>query len=164
LDEPAIRTFLMTEYPRLVAAVGLACGSRAAGEDAVQEALARAWERSERGEHIESIAAWVTTVSMNLARSRWRRVLAERRAKDRLEASAVPGGSADEALDLARALEDLPRRQREAVVLHYYLGHAVADVAGLLGVTEGTIKTSLHRARKTLAEALGEKENDVVGS
>ena len=164
MDEPEIRTFLVTEYPRLVAAVGLACGSRAAGEDAVQEALARGWERSERGEHIESIGAWVTTVAMNLARSRWRRVFAERKAKDRLEASASPGGSPDEAIDLSRALEGLPRRQREAVVLHYYLGHGVADVAQVLGVTEGTIKTSLHRARKSLAIALGEKENDVVGT
>lgn len=69
LDEGTIREFLRTTYPRLVAAVGLISGSRPAAEDAVQEALARAWERSERGEHIESLQAWVTTVAMNLARS-----------------------------------------------------------------------------------------------
>ena len=51
-----------------MAAVSLACGSRAAAEDAVQEALARAWERSERGEHIESLRAWVMKVAINLVR------------------------------------------------------------------------------------------------
>ena len=45
VDEVAIREFLHTDYPRLVAAVALACGSRPAAEDAVQEALLRAWER-----------------------------------------------------------------------------------------------------------------------
>lgn len=155
----------MSEYPKLVAAVGLIAGSRAAGEDAVQEALARAWERSERGERIESLGAWVTIVATNLARSRWRRLWAERRARERMSAQAEQaGGPPEQAMDLRRALEGLPRRQREATVLHYYLGHDVAGVARLLGVSEGTIKTSLHRARRALAEALGEKENDVVGS
>ena len=60
LDEGTIREFLVATYPRLVAAVALISGSRAAAEDAVQEALARAWERSERGEQIESLPAWVT--------------------------------------------------------------------------------------------------------
>ncbi|TMK96344.1 MAG: SigE family RNA polymerase sigma factor, partial [Actinobacteria bacterium] len=66
MDEQTIRGFLATDYPRLVAAVSLACGSRAAAEDAVQEALARAWER---GEHIEALRAWVMKVAINLVRS-----------------------------------------------------------------------------------------------
>ena len=83
IDEIAIREFLHGDYPRLVAGVAMVAGSRPAAEDAVQEALARAWERSERGEEIESLTAWVTAVSLNLARSRLRRVVAERRARER---------------------------------------------------------------------------------
>ena len=49
VDEVAIREFLHTSYPRLVAAVALTSGSRPAAEDSVQEALLRAWERSEKG-------------------------------------------------------------------------------------------------------------------
>ena len=60
LDESTIREFLATDYPRVVAGVALACGSYPAAEDAVQEAVARAWERSGRGERIESPKAWVT--------------------------------------------------------------------------------------------------------
>ncbi|MGZ8611583.1 MAG: RNA polymerase sigma factor [Actinomycetota bacterium] len=57
VDEIALREFLHTRYPHLVAAVALACGSRPAAEDAVQEALLRVWERSEKGENIESMNA-----------------------------------------------------------------------------------------------------------
>ena len=83
MEEAELRGFVETGYPRLVAAVTLVCDSRAAAEDAVQEALARAWER---GEQIDSLPAWVTTVSLNLARSGVRRVIAERRARRRLDA------------------------------------------------------------------------------
>jgi RNA polymerase sigma-70 factor, ECF subfamily len=129
----------------------------------VQEALARAWERSERGERIESLGAWVTTVALNLGRSRWRRAMAERRARDRIGSPEAPPAP-DDAVDIERALAGLSRRQREAVVLRYYLGEDVAGVARILGVSEGTVKTTLHRARRALAAALGEREDDHVGS
>ncbi len=155
----------MTGYPRLVAAVALVSGSRPAAEDAVQEALLRAWERSERGEAIESLPAWVTTVSLNLARSGLRRVLAERRARARLD-RADPADLGDEdRIDLERALAALPRRQREAVVLRYYLGMDTREVAEALRIHEGTVKSTLFRARAAIARALGvpetEEANDV---
>jgi len=125
----------------------------------VQEAVARAWERSERGADIASLTAWVTTVSLNLARSRLRRVAAERRARARLDArDSTPSGSVEDRLDLIRALEALPRRQREATVLRYYLGMDVKEVADMLGMTEGTAKTTLFRARRALSEVLGEPD------
>jgi RNA polymerase sigma-70 factor, ECF subfamily len=161
LDEVSIRDFLEAEYPRVVAAVAMISDSRPAAEDAVCEALARAWERSERGERIESLSAWVTTVAMNLSRSRWRRLMAERRARDRWQ-GPDEDRDADRALDLERALARLSRRQRQAVVLHYYLGYDVRDVADLLSVAEGTAKSTLHRARDALGRALREKEDDVA--
>src|SRR5688500_18437109 len=133
VDEIAIRDFLHTRYPRLVAAVALVCGSRPPAEDAVQEALLRAWERSEKGEEIESLNAWVTTVSLNVARSGLRRLMAERRARSRLAAAALPGESpAGDRVDVERALAALPRRQREAVVLRYYLQMDTREVAEVL--------------------------------
>jgi RNA polymerase sigma-70 factor, ECF subfamily len=169
LDETAIREFLATEYPRVVAGVALACGSYPVAEDAVQEAVARAWERGERGEHIDSPKAWVTAVAMNLVRSNFRRVMAERRARTRLTERAAWKSPADGGarVDLERALAALPRRQREAVVLRYYLDMDVREVAGALRVNEGTAKTTLHRARRALARALGDTEieeaNDRAG-
>jgi len=166
LDEATIREFLSTTYPRLVAGVALITGSRGAAEDAVQEALARAWERSERGEVIENLAAWVTRVAVNLSKSRLRRMRVE--AKHRVEVAPElvgDGGAASDArIDIRRALADLPRRQRETTVLRYYLGLDIAEIAETLELNEGTVKTSLFRARQSLAAALGEpaEEEDHV--
>jgi RNA polymerase sigma-70 factor, ECF subfamily len=135
----------------------LVSGSRAAAEDAVQEALARAWERDERGHRIESLEAWVTRVATNLARSRWRRLRVERRHASERTSPAEPSG---ELVDLRRALDALPRRQREVTVLRYYLDLDVREIADALRVSEGTVKTSLHRARSTLAAALGDEDHE----
>jgi RNA polymerase sigma-70 factor (ECF subfamily) len=160
VDEIAIREFLHTSYPRLVAAVALASGSRPAAEDAVQEALLRAWERSGRGETIESLEAWVTTVALNLARSGVRRVMAERRARSRLRAAGPSDVLGAERIDVERALTRLPRRQREAVVCRYYLGMDTKEIATVLKVSEGTVKSTLFRARAALAVTLGTEEDE----
>jgi RNA polymerase sigma-70 factor, ECF subfamily len=160
LDDETIREFLETSYPRLVAAVALVAGSRDAAEDAVQEALARAWERAGT-EQIRSLPAWVTRVSLNLSRSRWRRLRAEARATDRLGA-ASEHLQADPRPDVEQALTRLSRRQREVTVLRYYLAMDVSEIAGVLGITEGTVKTQLFRARRALAELLSDDEQEEV--
>jgi RNA polymerase sigma-70 factor (ECF subfamily) len=164
LIEADIREFLVTGYPRLVAGLALMAGSRAAAEDAVQEAVARAWERSQRGESIDSLPAWVTRAAVNLSHSRWRRSRVEQRGRERIGASAVgaadPDDRPDDRMDVRRALAALPRRQREATVLRYYLGLDVAEIAAALGVTEGTAKTTLFRARQALAAALGDHDEE----
>jgi RNA polymerase sigma factor (sigma-70 family) len=142
-----------------VAAVALVAGSRDAAEDAVQEALVRAWERPAGADQIGSLAAWVTRVSLNLSKSRLRRLRAEARARDRL-ASTNDAGQASPGIrtDVERALLTLPRRQREATVLRYYLGMHIREIAETLGISEGTVKTQLFRARRTLAALLGDDE------
>jgi RNA polymerase sigma-70 factor (ECF subfamily) len=161
LDEVRLREFLAGDYPRLVAAVRLAAGGSAAAEDAVAEALARAWERSDRGEEITDLPAWVMRVALNLANSRWRRLRAEGRARERLAHAEGPPPP-DDRVDIERALEGLPRREREVTVLRYYLGFDVAETAQALGVSDGTVKTLLFRARHELAAALGEHDDEEV--
>lgn len=159
VDEIVIREFLHTSYPRLVAAVALVSGSRPAAEDAVQEALLRAWERSELGASIESLDAWVTTVAFNLARSGVRRLMAERRAHSRMRTMAgITDPPAGERVDIERALTALPRRQREVVVCRYYLHMDTGEVSRVLKMSEGTVKSTMSRARRTLAAALGVPE------
>ena len=134
----------------------------------MQEALVRAWMRSERGDRVESLPAWVAAVALNLTRSGWRRTMAERRARRWFpERSGWEGTPSEEHLDVARALEALPRRQREVAVLRYLLDMNTAEVAATLGISEGTVKSSLARARSHLAGALAvhdiEVTNDVEG-
>jgi RNA polymerase sigma-70 factor (ECF subfamily) len=136
-----------------VVAVALVSGSYPAAEDAVQEALVRAWQRSEP---IDSLEAWVATVALNLSRSGIRRAISERRAGHRSEA-AVPETApvaASDAVDLERALARLPRRQRETAVLRYLLEMDTKEVARVLKVSEGTVKSQLARARASLAADL----------
>lgn len=167
LDEHEIRSFLEREYPRLVNAVALACGSYPLAEDSVQEALMAAWMRSDRGERLESPTAWVAAVALNRSRSAWRRMLVERRATRKLEpmnaTSALPN---EDHVDVSRALAALPRREREVAVLRYLLGFDTKETAAALSIGEGTVKSSLSRARSHLADALRVQElevNDVEG-
>lgn len=166
LSEQEIHHFIQTGYPRVVVAVAFLTGSVAAAEDAVQEALVRAWVKSEKGEAIESLPAWVTTVAMNLSRKAWRRALAERRAKEQLPtAQGSSRAEIEEAIDVKTALARLPRRQRETAVLRYVLEMDTREVARVLGVDEGTVKSHLSRARATLGRALASEEevpNDVA--
>lgn len=158
LTEAAIRAFVVEDYRRIVTGLSVLCGSRPAAEDAVQDALAKAWERSERGERIDDVAGWVTVVAKNSLRSWFRRMGAERRARGALEERsqrAVGTGTADDRVDVLRALAHLTATQRETTVLHYYLGMTVAEVARAMGVSEGTVKSTLHRARQVLAPSLG---------
>lgn len=160
VDEVAIREFLHTSYPRLVAAVALTSGSRPAAEDAVQEALLRAWERSEKDEEIDSLEGWVTTVALNLVRSGLRRMRSERRARARLHTPGLDDPPTADRIDVDRALVALPRRQREVAVLRYYLQMSTREVASALELDEGTVKSTLFRARAALAAALGIDENE----
>ena len=130
-------------------------------EDAVQEALIRAWQRSAAGEPIASPDAWLTTVALNVARSELRRHQAEARALAR-GSSGWPGGSSGDGWPpelqhlgpVADAIEGLPRRQSQVIVLHYYGDLALREIAALLGISQGTVKRSLHQARSALRRGL----------
>jgi RNA polymerase sigma factor (sigma-70 family) len=117
---------------------------------------------------MESLPAWVAAVALNQTRSGWRRAMAERRARRRMPESpaALPGPS-DDHMDVASALATLPRRQREVAVLRYLLEMSTAEVAAALGIGEGTVKSTLARARTHLARTLAihddEVANDVEG-
>ena len=156
--------FYLFEYPKLVGALRLLTGDDATARDAVDEACARAWERMHRGEEIESLGAWIRVVAMNGARGGLRRRASERRARARIEARPVPTvdlpGSIADAMDVRRALVELPHAQREIVVLFYFLDQSVATIARDLRIPEGTVKAALHRARALLAELLAEQTTE----
>jgi RNA polymerase sigma-70 factor (ECF subfamily) len=156
MDRERLAAFVRTDYPRVVAALGVVVGDPARAEDAVQDALATALDH--RGP-IHDLRAWVFTAARNRARSGARRRGAERRALERVAGRRSPDGrDVDPPLDdgLVAEVRQLPERQREIVVLHYLLDLSVAEVAATLGITDGTVKTQLHRARQTLRGRLGD--------
>jgi RNA polymerase sigma-70 factor, ECF subfamily len=161
VDETDIRAFLAGDYGRLVAALSVVAGNRANAEEAVQEALARAWVRGTRGQRLDSPSVWIAVVARNLLRSGFRKILAERGAKARLQKTmtqAAIGEEREELLDVLAALASLPRRQREAVALHCIADLSLAETGRVIGTTEGAVKALMHRARGSLAEALRSRE------
>jgi RNA polymerase sigma-70 factor, ECF subfamily len=139
--------FYRREAQPVFSAVFLLCRDRALAEDATQEAFARAFERWKRLGREPWAAGWVTTTALNVARRGLRRRPAHR--SERGEA-ADPSDS----VDLWAAVRRLPRRQQEAVVLHYRLDLPVSDVARILDCREGTVRTHLARARASLRRTM----------
>lgn len=154
--------FVAADYPAVVGAVGLITGNRQDAADAVQDAIVGFLANPPKRE-IDNLAAWLTVVASNRMRDRQRRAAAESRALERVglddDVVADAGQSLD--LDVVAALNALPLQQRQVCVLHYLLDHSVATIAEGLGVSEGTIKTQLHRARKSLAARLRREDHHV---
>lgn len=153
-----VAAFLDSDYSRVVGAVALATGDRDLAEDAVQDALVKTLTGDTEP---DNLAGWITVVAINFVKQAWRRSGAQARAYVR----AVTWGEADDtestrsvdAIAVQQALEVLPERQRMAVVLHYFEGLSVAQTASTLGVSPGTIKTHLSRARDALAGQFSRK-------
>lgn len=158
VDEGTIRAYLESDGPRLVAALAVACGDRALAEEAVFDALARAWEADRAGTTIETLPAWVRTVAVRSLAKHRRRLGRQRRAVARLGVVSNPDpvGSVPGSVDLETAVAALSPRQRQVVALHYRLDLPVDDVATALGVSTGTVKTQLHRARTQLQARLAD--------
>ena len=131
-------------------------GSRAEAEDVVQEAYARAYARWSTVQRYDAPEAWVRTVALRLAVSRWRKsrnaVVAWRR---RAEATEVLGVG-PETVALVAALKQLPEAQRVAIVLHHLMDLSVEQVAAEVGAPTGTVKARLSRGRAALAPLLRE--------
>ncbi|HEX4778738.1 MAG TPA: sigma-70 family RNA polymerase sigma factor [Acidimicrobiia bacterium] len=161
MDAGAFEDFYADGYARLVAAIGLVTGSREEAQDAVDEALARAWGLARGNRAPDELGAWVRVVALNVARGGLRRRQVDACARSRIAATAdapSAAGPASAAVDVARALARLTRRQREVVVLRYFCDLPVDDIAGELDVTPGSVKTLLHRARATLSDVLADRE------
>ena len=143
-------------YQRLVAQVYAFTGELTEAQDVVQEAFARALARPRQLRDVENPEAWLRTVALNVVRRRWRRrrlldmILLRERPTTRL---AAPPPEPDQT-DLRAALAELPRPFREVMVLHYVADLPVDEVARLLEVPVGTVKSRLSRGRAALADRL----------
>lgn len=148
--------FYRDEYFGVVALVQSIAGSRWAAEDLAQEAFLRAHRQWDEVGRYSRPDAWVRKVAMNLAISRYRRLRAEVTARLRLGGMArQPFPEMSEPHDeFWREVRKLSPRQRQIVALYYVEDRSIADIAELLEIAEGTVKTQLHRARTHLADRL----------
>jgi RNA polymerase sigma-70 factor (ECF subfamily) len=143
-------------YRRLVAQLYAVTGNRQEAEDVVQEAFMRAMGRWDDVRTYDAPEAWLRTVALNLARSRWRRAV---RGAAALVKHGVPHEEPELSPDhvaLMDAMRGLPEAQREALVLHHFVGLSVDEVARSVGAPSGTIKARLSRGRAALAGVLAD--------
>lgn len=145
------------DYAAVVGLVYGMTGSQWIAEDLAQEAFLRAHRDWSRVAEMTSPGGWVRRVALNLARSRWRRLRFE--AKSRLLAGPE-AASVNQETDIEEfwvEVRRLPRRQAQAVTLHYVEDLPIAQIAAVLGVAEGTVKALLHQGRERLRRQLRAK-------
>jgi RNA polymerase sigma-70 factor (ECF subfamily) len=144
-------------------AFGVAYGvlrNREDAEEVAQDAFARAFRRFHQLRDRDAFRSWLTRMTWRLAIDRWR---SDRRraAREQAVAAEAPSAATADIVDerarsaaVWRAIDRLADRLRIVVVLSAIEGHDTREVARLLNIPEGTVKSRMHLARKILAEQL----------
>jgi RNA polymerase sigma factor (sigma-70 family) len=147
--------FFRAEYPGLVRTLFLVTHDREQARDIAQDAFVQLYARWRRISHYDRPEAWVRRIGIRMAVRASQRERVRPRLERELDSATLPR-PVD--VDVVRAIGQLPASQRAAVALFYLEDRPVSEVAQVLGCSETTAKVHLHRARKRLAELLGEQE------
>jgi len=148
--------FFREQFTRVARIVTLILRDPVRAEDITQDAFLELYRHWPSVSGYDRPDAWVRRVAIRLAvRVRRREALwTAVRGLFQPSAEAVRPDP-----DVAAAVGSLPRAQRAVVVLHYYEGRPVAEIADLLGCAEPTARVHLHRARRRLAVLLREDDH-----
>jgi RNA polymerase sigma-70 factor (sigma-E family) len=159
-DDLVVRLF-RDEAARLVRMARWFVDDQTAAEDLVQEAFIKLAANEHRIKDAERAAAYLRSIVMNLARDYNRRGLVSLRHRPPAildEPSAEQQATEREDVrEVVLALRSLPVRQRDCVVLRYYLDLSVAEIAATLGLSANSVKTHLQRGLHRLSNDLGER-------
>ena len=126
-----------------------------AAEDVTQEAFVRVYRFLPRYRGDSKFSTWMFSVARNCALDEIRRSQRRRRTLERAKGESTPTSyEASARLEVREALADLPLELREPVVWIDMFGASYQEVAHVMGMPVGTIKSRVHRARELLAAAL----------
>lgn len=156
-DNDDLAAFCRSAWPRLAVALGRQFGDRALGEELAQEALIRVCSRWKQVSTMERPLAWAFVVGANLGRSRMRRLALERRSTRKnahRDHNRHDEQHTVDRLDLDQALQQLPARQRQVLILRYVLDETTERTAAAMGMSSSAVRSLLHRATKKLAAQL----------
>ena len=159
----------------LAAAVGdrlyrfamLVLGDTDQAEDAVQDAIVHAWQGLPELRDPERWDAWLHRLIVNACADQGRRQMRQSVEVRMIRLEPVAGDdvrSVDDHDQLARGFRRLKPGQRAAVVLHFYLGLSVPEVADALGVPVGTAKSRIHYAVDAMRAALEADERTPIAT
>jgi RNA polymerase sigma-70 factor (ECF subfamily) len=164
VDHGAFGRLVAEHQRRLFALVLMMVRDPAGAEDVAQEAFVRAYRHFGRYDARLPFYPWLATIAVRLAQNWLRgRGRVARREGTALDEAPVPPAAGDALAGLLagerdrrlwRAVAALPSGERTAVYMHYRQDMKVAEVASALGVTTGTVKTLLFRARRKLRQTV----------
>ena len=140
-------------YASLVAVAYSILADHQLAEDAAQEAFARALVNLRRLSKPEKFAPWLARICRNVARDM---VAVKARPINPRELSGARDcdGPDDDVEAVRRAIEKLPSRAREVIVLRYYNGLSYDEISSVLGISRPTINGRLTRAKRKMAKYL----------
>jgi RNA polymerase sigma-70 factor (sigma-E family) len=147
-DDPSFRDYVVARSRALLRTAYLLTGNQADAEDLVQSALAKTYLAWDRIEDRGALDGYVRRAMVNTHISWWRRRRLEEFPTDELPDQVVadPTLSSDMHESLQRAIDRLPQRMRAAVMLRYYEDMTEAEIADVLGISLGTVKSTVSRA------------------
>ena len=154
----SFESMFQAEYASLVRSMYWVVHDREQARDIAQEAFTQLFLRWWRISKYDRPEAWVRRVAIRIAIRTIKRERVRRQLEHEFEV-APSQGLIDVDVDVLRAVAQLPGTQRAAVVLFYLEDRPVAEVADILSCSESTAKVHLYRARKRLAELLGDEES-----
>jgi RNA polymerase sigma-70 factor (sigma-E family) len=162
-DDEAFREYVTARGPALLRSALVLTGNQADAEDLLQVALAKIYRAWGRIHDRAALDAYVKRVMVNTQISWWRRRRVEEYPTDEIPDQAVADHAVGSDLQdiVRRALDRLPTRMRTAVVLRYYEDMSEPEIADALGVSLGTVKSTVSRAVAKLridAELAGEHD------
>lgn len=147
-DSPGFREFVASRSGPLLRMAYLLTHNRADAEDLLQAALTKTYQAWDRIEDRRALDGYVRRAMVNTHISWWRRRRVEEYPTDVIPDRAVADHSGDSELQdvVRRALDRLPSRMRTAVVLRFFEDMSEAEIAQVLGVSQGTVKSTVSRA------------------
>jgi RNA polymerase sigma-70 factor (sigma-E family) len=142
------REFVLSRGRALLRSAYLLTGNLADAEDLVQSALAKTFQAWNRIEDRKALDGYVRRAIVNTHISWWRRRRVDEYPTDDIPDQPVADTAGNSELHdtLQRAIDRLPQRMRAAVVLRYFEDMSEAEVADVLGVSQGTVKSTVSRA------------------
>jgi RNA polymerase sigma-70 factor (sigma-E family) len=164
-DEDGFASFATAQWFALYRTAFLLCGDHQLAEDLVQATLTKMYLGWRRIAAMEQPNAYARKVLVNQATSWGRRRSASELPTD-LGIEAQQTGFADsvaQSVVVWNAVLALPPRQRAVIVLKYYDDLTIAEISDSLQMAQGTVKSHLYEARRSLEARLGEAANPVVG-
>lgn len=167
-DKRAAAELLRRHLPRMVGLGRRMLGDLAEAEDIAQEVFLRVWKHASAWKPGQAqFRTWMHRVAINLCLDRLRRT--GRNAGEVSPETPDLQASATRALDdrqrrerVRDALQELPTRQRAAVILCYYQDLTNIEAAEILGISVEALESLLSRARRTLKSALAAERADLL--